>query len=562
VAFGHHEPSAGSRSASVWHPARGVLSAAGLGALASTCGVALTATSGWLIVQAATRPPVLTLLVAIVCVRAFGIGRPVLRYVERVRSHDAALTDLVDRRTSLYTRLIPLTPARLGRRRRADVLTGAVADLDDEVDVQVRTLVPLLGAAVAALVALVVVTLLLPRSGIVVAGVLLAVAAVAWWDFRLESAAQRRTLEARAAVNEAAQLIVTNIAAVQAISVGMRLVRRLDDAAVSAVRAAGRQALGRAVGTAATTAIAGLGVVGAALVAHQALAQGRVGAPVAALLVLGPLALTDVLGDLPDAVGSAARGVQARRRLDALTAHAPAVYDAALPTSTRTDDPEITLDAVRASWTGGHADLEIAQLHVEPGERVSVTGPNGSGKSTLLAVLARHLDPTAGSYCFGAQNVRDQSLYAVRSRIAVVDDEPHVFAGSVRANLLLARPNADDTAVAGALIDAGLGRWLGALPHGLDTELGDGRGISGGERARLAIARAILSRRPVLLMDEPVAHLDSPTARAVMADVRVATEGATVVAVSHQAVVELAPDREVAIQVPTTMGQRVTVASW
>ena len=547
---------------SVWHPARGVLPASAVGALASTCGVALTATSGWLIVQAATRPPVLTLLVAIVCVRAFGIGRPVLRYAERVRSHDAALADLVHRRTALYARLIPLTPARLGRRHRADVLTGAVADLDDEVDVQVRSLVPLLGAVFTAGIALAVVSTLHPLSGGVLACVLAAVAAVAWWDFRLESAASRHTLRARGAVNRATQLIVTNIAAVQAISIGDRLMQQLDAAAAAAVRAAGRQARGRAVGTALTTLIAGLGVVGTAYVAHGALAQGQVGAPIAALLVLGPLALMDVLGDLPDAVGSAARGVQARRRLDALTTHPPAVYDAAHPVPTRAHDPEIALDGVRASWTGHHVDLKVDHLQLHPGERVSVTGPNGAGKSTLLAVLARHLDPTGGTYHFAGREARDQSVHAVRARIAVVDDEPHVFAGSVRANLLLARPDADDAAVARALVDAGLGRWLAALPHGLDTELGDGRGVSGGERTRLATARAVLSGRPVLLLDEPVAHLDTPTARAVLADVRVATAGATVVAVSHQAVVELDPDREVAIQVPTAADQRVRVSSW
>lgn len=548
---------------SVWRPARGVLRAAIIGALAATCGVALTATSGWLIVQASTRPPVLSLLVAIVCVRAFGIARPVLRYVERIRSHDAALHDLVERRASLFARLIPLTPARLGRRHRADVLTGAVADLDDEVDVQVRTLVPLIAAAVASLIALVVVTALHPTSGAILAVVLIAAAAAAWWDFRLERGAQRHTLETRARVNRASQLITTNLPAVQAISVGERLLGRLDSAAYDAARATSRQANGRAVGVALNTAIAGIGVVLTALVAHQGVSAGTISAPVAALLVLGPLALMDVLGDLPDAVGSAARGEQARARLDDLTHRPPAVYDAKLPTdSTLRRRPEITLTDVRASWTGDRDDLSLEELRVAPGERISVTGPNGAGKSTLLAVIARHLEIASGSYEFAGREVQAVPLVAIRSQCAIVDDEPHVFAGSVRANLLLARPDADDAAVAGALVDAGLGRWLALLPHGLDTALGAGRALSGGERTRLAIARAVLSQRPVLLLDEPVAHLDSPTARAVMADVRAATSGASVVAVSHQAVAELAPDREFAIRVAGGATSRVTVSSW
>ncbi|HWC24554.1 MAG TPA: thiol reductant ABC exporter subunit CydC [Flexivirga sp.] len=547
---------------SMWRPAPGVLRAAIIGALASTCGVALTATSGWLIVQASTQPPVLTLLVAIVCVRAFGIGRPVLRYVERLRSHDAALGDLVERRASLFSGLIPLTPARLGRRRRADVLTGAVSDLDDEVDVQVRALVPLLGCAVTAVLTLGVVTALHPASGLVLAAVLGAAAAVAWWDYRLESVGQRHTLRARAAVNDAAQLLTTNLPAVQAITAGTPLVEKLDDAAREGTRAAVRQAGGRAAGIAMTTALAGLATVLTAIVAQNGLAAGRLSAPVAALVVLGPLALTDVLATLPDAVGAAARGRRAHDRLGRLTGQPPAVRDPEHAADIPTGPPELCLRDVRASWTGDTTDLAVDDFRVGAGERINITGPNGAGKSTLLAVLARHLEIASGDYTFAGTDTRDNRIADVRERLAIVDDEPHVFAGTVRANLLLARPDAGDTAIARALVDAGLGRWLAALPQGLDTELGDGRDLSGGERTRLAIARALLSARPVLLLDEPVAHLDSPTARVVMHDLRTATAGASVVAVSHQGIEDLAPDREFAIRVPRAQQPRVTVSSW
>lgn len=540
----------------------GVLRAATIGALASTCGVALTATSGWLIVQASTRPPVLSLLVAIVCVRAFGIGRPVLRYVERIRSHDAALGDLVERRAGLFSRLIPLTPAGLGRRRRADVLTGAVSDLDDEVDVQVRALVPLVGAATAGLLTLAVVTALHPASGLVLAAVLVAAGLVACWDYRLESGGQRHTLRARAAVHDAAQLLTTNLPGVQAIAAARPLVQRLDDAAQDSTRATVRQARGRAAGIALTIMLAGAATVLTALVAQGGLASGQLTAPIAALLVLGPLALTDVLAAVPDAVGAAARGRWAYARLRDLTEQPPRVQDPVRATDVPAGSSRIRLSDVRASWTGDSTDLAVDDFRLEPGERVSVTGPNGAGKSTLLAVLARHLEIASGDYTFGGADVQHSGIVGVRSRLAIVDDEPHVFAGTVRANLLLAQPDAADTALAGALVDAGLGRWLAELPDGLDTELGDGRSISGGERARLAIARALLSARPVLLLDEPVAHLDSSTARAVMHDLRAATLDASVVAVSHQGVADLAPDREFAIRLPSAAGERVTVSSW
>lgn len=559
-----HAPSARSsatpRHSSVWRPAPGVLRAAAIGALASTCGVALTATSGWLIVQANTRPPVLTLLVAIVCVRAFGIGRPVFRYAERIRSHDAALGDLVERRASLFSRLIPLTPAALGRRRRAEVLTGAVSDLDDEVDVQVRALVPLIGCATTALLTLAVVTALHPASGFVLAAVLIAIGLAAWLDYRLESGGQRHTLRARAAVHDAAQLLTTNLPAVQAISAAQPLLRSLDEAAQQSARAVVRQARGRAAGIAMTTALAGVAIALTAVVAEGGLASGRLTAPIAALLVLGPLALTDVLATVPDAIGAAARGRWAHDRLRRLTGQPPAVQDTEDATSIRTGSTEIWLHDVRASWAAGTTALAVDDFQLRSGERVSVTGPNGAGKSTLLAVIARHLEIDSGDYTFAGSAVQHTRLADVRSRLAIVDDEPHVFAGTLRANLLLARPDATDAEIAAALIDAGLGRWLAELPAGPDTELGDGRSISGGERTRLAIARALLSARPVLLLDEPVAHLDSPTGRAVMHDLRTAAVGASVVAVSHQGIDDLAPDRVFAIQLPDAAGDRVTVA--
>ncbi|WP_265442853.1 thiol reductant ABC exporter subunit CydC [Flexivirga meconopsidis] len=548
---------------SLWRPAPGVLRAALVGALASTCGVALTATSGWLIVQASTQPPVLSLLVAIVCVRAFGIGRPVLRYYERVRSHDAALGDLTRRRAVLFASLIPLTPARLGRRRRADVLTGAVSDLDDEVDVQVRALVPLLGAALTSLLAIGIATALLPLGGLVLAGVVAVAGAIAWLDHRLEYDGQGHALRTRGEVHRATQLIVSNLAAVQAISAGKSYLRQLAAADAGAARATGRQARGRAIGIGLSTLLTGAAAVVMAVVAGQAYDAGRIEAPIAALLVLGPLALADLLATLPDAVGAAARGRHARVRLKSLTSQEPAVHE--LPSIADAGDiptrPALALKDIRATWVGDTEDLRLDRLHVDPGERLAITGPNGAGKSTLLAVLARHLDPARGSYRFGRGDVRLLGLDPVRSSIALVDDEPHVFTGTVRANLLLARPDATDGQLGAALVDAGLGRWLAALPAGLDTELGPERGVSGGERARLAIGRAILSGRPVLLLDEPVAHLDSPTARAVMRDLHAATAGATVIAVTHQATGEFGADRVVVIQAEDSAARPVTVTS-
>ena len=148
-----------------WWERRSLALAALLGAGATTAGIALTATSGWLVVRASEQPAVLSLLTAVVAVRAFGIARPVLRYAERLRSHDASLRDLAERRAQAYARLVPLTPARLGRRRRADLLGGVVDDLSEVVEAQVRVTVPVTAAATAGVLTAVLTALLAPSVG-------------------------------------------------------------------------------------------------------------------------------------------------------------------------------------------------------------------------------------------------------------------------------------------------------------------------------------------------------------------------------------------------------------
>ncbi|WP_392424947.1 thiol reductant ABC exporter subunit CydC [Barrientosiimonas humi] len=518
-------------------PTRGTLVAGALGGLAAASSVALTATSGWLIVRAAEQPVILTLIVAIVLVRTFGIARPVFRYAERVRSHDAALAELSDRRTSAYRALIPLTPARLGRRRRADLLTGFVRDLDDEVDAQVRVVVPLVAATLAGVGATVVAGSLLPPAALVIAAALVAAAVVAGLDLAGELAGQRDSVAARAGIARAAHVATTKTTELQAISATGWALDQLDEAQAQAERAALRQARGRALGATATPVVTGLATAAMAYVVAGALADGQVIAPIAALLLLMPLALGDVLGTLPDAMGAWARSRAARDRVADLLDQEPAVADTpGLPDLPPATSRTLGTDEVVAAWHPDSARITLPDSVIRPGEHLAITGPNGCGKSTMLSVLARHLDPVSGRSTIDGHDAQDVSLASARAQVAVVDDEPHLFTGTVRANLLLARPGADDTAVRDALTRAGLGSWLAGLPDGLDTDLGaGGRGMSGGERSRFAIARALLSDRPVLLLDEPVAHLDQPTARRVLTDLHTATRGRTVALVTHQA---------------------------
>lgn len=517
---------------------RGTLSAAVLGGLALASGVALTATSGWLIVRASERPVILTLLTAIVAVRAFGIARPLLRYAERVRSHDVALRDLSRRRVETYRRLVPLTPARLGRHARSALLTGVVRDLDDEVDAQVRGLVPVLAGVCAAVLALLLSAALLPAAGWVLTGQVLSVATVLVAAWRLERRDQQPWLAARAEVARVAALVTSQATELQAVGGGDQAQRWLRDAHAVQERAGRRQVRGRAVAVTLLPWVSGAAAVSVAVAVRSA--EVPPSAAVAALLVLVPLALGDALADLTDATGSFARSQASSARLASLLGQRPAVRGVDAAAATLRPVPRLELRAVTASWQedpalGALPDLGPIDLVVIPGERLAVVGPSGCGKSTLLAVLARQLDPCHGSLRVDGHEVRELPVAQVRDLMAVMDDEPHVFASTLRENLRLADAGASDRRLADMLDLAGLGAWYRALPDGLDTRLGAGaRGVSGGELARLSLARALLSGRPVLLLDEPVAHLDHPTAVAVLRDALAAAGPRTVIMVSHR----------------------------
>ncbi len=508
---------------------------AALGALAAASGVALTATAGWLIARAAEQPPVLTLMVAIVGVRTFGLARPALRYAERLVSHDVALRLLAERRAAVYDALVPLVPGRLGR-QRGDVLTSVVDDVDVLVDKHLRVRAPILTFVTVGVLATAFATAVLPAAGLVTAAGLAVGGGLAFLlSHTGVAAAEPAFVAARAALGS--QVVQTlqgapDLLLWQAHGRALDEVDRTGDVMVAAgSRSARAQGLGRALAMVAAAA----GMTAAAWVCAPALESGAVSGPMAALLVLLPLALLDVVTPLADAGALQVRTAAADQRLAALATRQPAVADAPHTVGLAGTDTDMVLDRVFAGWPNRPV-LRDLSLVLPAGARLGVVGPSGSGKSTLAAVLLRFLDPNFGSVRLGPTDLRELALDDVRRTVGLVDDDPHVFASTLRENLRLARPDADTDEIVEALRAAQLGPWFDALPRGLDTWLGEGHAhVSGGERARIGLARAVLAGTPVLVLDEPTAHLDAATARAVTADLLDAATaaGRTVVWVTH-----------------------------
>ena len=504
-----------------------------LGALAAASGVALTATAGWLIARAAEHPPVLMLMVAIVGVRTFGLARPALRYVERLVSHDVALRLLAERRAWVYDALVPLTPGRLGR-QRGDVLASVVDDVDALVDRHLRVRSPLLTFTIVGVAAVAFSLWVLPTAGVVVAVVLVVGGGLAFTTSRIGVAtAERDFVARRGRVSAFVVQILQGAADLTMWQATDAALQRLDRAGTSLAVASTRSQRAVATGRALAVLACGLGVVAVAWVAMAALEGGTVSKPMLALLVLLPLALQEVVSPLADAGALHVRTRAADARLAAIAATQPAVTEPDVPVIRECADPSVVVADASAGW-GAEPAFRNLSVDLGPGARVGVVGPSGSGKSTLAALLLRFLDPTVGAVTVGGVDLRRIRLDDVRRTVGLVDDDPHIFASTLRENLRLARPEATDDELLSALGSAQLGPWASSLPRGLDTMFGDGYAhVSGGERARIGLARALLADNPVLVLDEPTAHLDSATARAVTDDLLAAGDGRTLVWITH-----------------------------
>ncbi|MBX7556047.1 ATP-binding cassette domain-containing protein, partial [Streptomyces sp. tea 10] len=273
----------------------------------------------------------------------------------------------------------------------------------------------------------------------------------------------------------------------------------------------------------------------------EARAAGTISAPVVAALVLLPLGLIDPLLGAVDAVQQWPALAQSLRKVHAVTA-----------TTTRHKRPrppaglvpaqvqELTLADLAVTWPQAPAPaFRHLQATVRRGRWLVVEGPSGSGKSTLLATLLGHLPAAEGSWQVNGSDSTTFDARQLRRRFAWCPQEAHLFDSTIRGNLLLARGKNDrptDEDMHEVLTRVGLESFMGGLPQGLDTPVGpSGGSLSGGQRQRIAVARALLTRADVLLLDEPTAHLDAPAAHSLISDLRSALSDRIVVLVTHHA---------------------------
>jgi thiol reductant ABC exporter CydC subunit len=511
--------------------------ATGLGAATVLCGVGLMATAGYLISRAAERPAVLSLTVAIVCVRFFGLARPLARYLERLASHDLALRVLEPARVHVYERVEPLAPVELDGYRNGDLLSRMVADVDALQNLHLRGLGPRVVALAAGAVSVAVTAAFLPSAaavlaaGLLVAGIAVP-AAVVRLDRRLgELGAGARgelTAELVETIRGAAELSVYGC-------VDGRL-GRLRRADLRLTRIARRAALADGAGDGLRLLVTGATVAGVLAAAVSAHAGGRLDRVLIAMLALLALASFEAVQPLAQASRELFATLAAGRRVLDLVDREPAVADPVAPAPPPSAPFTLALEGVRVRYAADALPaLQGVDLRLEPGRRIALVGPSGAGKTTVANLLVRFLDPEAGRVTLGGRDLREYRQEDVRRVIAVAAQDSHLFSTTIRENVRLGRAGATDEEIEDVLARACILDWVRSLPDGWDTLVGEeGRELSGGQRQRLVLARALLADAPVLVLDEPTAHLDAATAEAMLGDVLDAAGGRTVLLITHR----------------------------
>ncbi len=488
-----------------------LLSAAALAALSLSAGAAPLAAGALLLIV----------------LRALGAGRVVLRYLERLATHGATFRALTALRIWMFRGLARRSGGGLGFLRRGDALARIVGDVDALDGLYLRIMVP----ALATLLLLTVLTVVLgqqePALAVVVC-LLLALAAfvIPWVAARAAMAEGGRLTEAQSGLL---------VAALDTLG-GMREVRAFGNEgrmlAMVQAREASLFAAQRSLSRSSTMAQAAATLCGQSALLLVVLS----GLPSGALLpaVLLTLATFEAAAVMPRAGVLAGRAAAAGARVIDI-ADAPGDADGPVRHGPLPRGSSLRFEGIRFSWPGRAPVFDGLSLDIPAGARVAILGPSGAGKSTLAALALKVVAPGSGRVLLGGADVAELDAATVRSRIAWLSQSTHVFADTVRANLLLGRPEADDAALWQALAQAGLDEVVRALPDGLETWIGEaGAGLSGGQQRRIALARALLSEAPILILDEPATGLDDAAERAFFTQLNEAAAGRTVVLIVHR----------------------------
>ncbi len=509
-------------------------------------GVALLGTSGWFITATALTTLGLgfNLFVPSSMVRGFSFIRILARYGERLVGHNATLKLLSDLRGWLFAQLFPRLPLPDHSVRHGDLVSRLTADVDALDNAFLVAIGPWTAALLIGSGMTVLLGFLLPGAALIygpamVGAALLVPIGLVW----LSRQTGRASVEANAAMRMSVLDGAIGHADLTAMGALGTVSERFDEASAMAARLRRRLGAYTSGAAAIVQVLAALALVGTLWTGLLAVEAGHVDGPVMAGLLLAVLGSFEVTGMIVRSVGKASAAIAAAERLSALTALTPPVAEPAAPVALPTDGA-IAFENVRFGYPGLPPVLSGLSFAVAPGERLAIVGPSGCGKSTILRLLLRLAEPQSGAVTIGGTALEHFSTADVHAHMALLSQDSPVFIDTIRNNLLIGRPDASEADLWAALAKAQLDQHVAALPKGLDSVVGEaGRTLSSGQARRLCLARALVSKAPVLLLDEPTDALDRDTELAFFAVLAKATQGCSVILVTHAAIPEGTVDR-------------------
>lgn len=506
-----------------------------LAALTIISTVSLLGVSAWLIARSAQMPAIMELNVAIVGVRTFALLRSATRYSERLLSHDATFRSLTTIRMALYEKLEALTPLRLSSYSRGDLVSRVVTDVDEIQNLPLRIVIPIASSVIASLFSIALMAWLLPVAGLLLAIVLLIASTLVPWlttrnlaHLEIQVASQRGKLTEQIIEHFAG---LTDIVMLGVADHSLNSIKATNETLMRTERA---NAIRLGSANAVLVLLQGLALLTSVATSISATQDNSLSTVTMVVVSLLPLAAFESVMGLPLAVTSLARVRGSAQRLHEVLA-SPTTTD--LSSSKQISSTHIDVNDVSLRWPDSAHDV-IADLTfvAPPKSRIGIVGASGSGKSTIVNMLNKFLPVHSGSYQLGSANVSELSGERVRQHVVATSHDAHIFATSIRENLLLAAHSPITDAQLWEILRAvEMESWVNSLPAKLDTIVGEnGSSISGGQRQRLLMARMFVNNPDVWVLDEPTEHLDTTLAHSLMSAITQKSAESTLIIVSHR----------------------------
>lgn len=485
-----------------------------LGITALGSAIALGGTAAWLIARASQQPPVLYLTVAATSVRLFGVSRALARYLSRLASHKVALAGMDALRGNLYDRLCEEPAASLTSLRRGDLMTRAGSDVDEVGNVVVKTLLPSLVALVVGVGTVGVISLISSAAGLVLAITLIVSGIIApALIARSVRLAETQGADARADIAATTLAMLEGATELSLAGTLPHARASLDEAEAILANAITRSAKLSALARALDVCAMGAAVIGALLIGIPQTTSGVLAQVFLAVIVLVPLSSFEGTTELAPAAAQLVRSAQAAERICALLSEEEPTPTHEIPQG----ESVIEARDLAIGWPGGPTLATGISFTLRPGSSLAIVGASGIGKTTLLATLTGVIPPKSGQALINGVPAWGAERHQVAAHITMTAEDAHVFATTIFENLRVARASLTRDEATDLLARAGLKEWIASLPEGIDTLVGSGgTTVSGGERRRLLMARALAAPAPIMAIDEASEHLDAATADTLM----------------------------------------------